>query len=196
MTNKTSSCGLCRRASQALFNRLKRDCILVYVDHTNVARLSGVVARAMRSTEAGRFIPKAVIATLNGEVLATIPFARGPKHVSLIRAALAKVAKRVGPKNQSRDGGQLSLALRWKGNLSPMPLLVATRFFQRSGFKAESQTGGPGLCRYKVQLDYSCERLSSMLRQYLQSRYGVSGGVCKGGSLTFRLTPLPGDASR
>ena len=150
----------------------------------------------MRSTEAGRFIPKAVIATLNGEVLATIPFARGSKHVSLIRAALAKVAKKKGSKSQSSAGGQLFLTLRWKGNLSPMPLLVATRFFQHSGFKAESQTGGPGLCRYKVQLDDSCERLSSMLRQYLQSRYGVSGGVCKAGSLTFRLTPLPGGTSR
>lgn len=188
-TDKSTSCGLCRRASQNLFRELADDCVIIYVDSLRHRKLPRSVIRALRSPLAGRYIPKAAITDLSGKVLAVVPYARDPKHVPLIKAALAKLPKR----GALDGGGGLKLSLRWKGELDPMPLLVAARFLQKSGYKAKSLPGRDGLCRFLVEVD-NCPRMAGMMAEYLRSRYRVSGGTCKDGSLEFELAPLADDS--
>jgi len=69
---------------------------------------------------------------------------------------------------------KLSVVLRWEGELSPMPLVVATGFFGKAGYKAELREGGPDRCVFSVEATESTERLGHLLETYLQSEYTVS----------------------
>lgn len=196
-TDTETSCGLATRASMNLFERLEGKCVLVYVDSLSHPKVPGLVRKAVRSPKAGRYIPKAVVLSTNlSKVLAIIPYARGPAHVRLIDQALDEI-RRGSPMDRDADEpearaqvGEIDLRMRWKGDLKPMPLLVAARFLQRGGYRAEQRPGEMGQCQFIVRTEDSCERFSEMIGQYLQSRYRIESATCKAGKLEIQLAGI------
>lgn len=94
-THEKTSCGLCRAASLNAADRLKSKSVVVYADSdTEWAKIPAVVQEALSSPEAGKYIPKTVIANADfTKVLAVIPYALGDEQNDLLRDAIRGTGK-------------------------------------------------------------------------------------------------------
>lgn len=92
-TDETSSCGLCAAASLGAADKLNSKTIILYASaRADGPRLPYAIQQALRSPEAGGYIPKTVIAdaTLT-HVLAYVPYAVGAAQDRLLKDALRKL---------------------------------------------------------------------------------------------------------
>lgn len=100
-TREKTSCRLNEAASLNAAGTLRRETVVVYADcDTEWNQLPATVQEALRSPEAGRFVPKTVIldAGLNN-VLAIVPYANGGRYDRLLKDAMKKL-----PEAPSKSG--------------------------------------------------------------------------------------------
>jgi hypothetical protein len=93
-TREETTCGLCVRASLSAVDELKSKSVIVYAHTDETAKLPAAVQQALRSPEAGGYIPKVVLVDANmDKVLAVVPYARGDRHVRLLKDAKKTIPK-------------------------------------------------------------------------------------------------------
>jgi hypothetical protein len=66
-------------------------CVLVYVDKSDAAKLPNQVKNALRSPDAGRYIPMVVVSYDLKKVIAIVPYARGDAYKKLLSEAKEKI---------------------------------------------------------------------------------------------------------
>jgi hypothetical protein len=94
-TDEATSCGLCAAASLGAADKLDSKTIILYANaRADGPKLPNAILQALRSPEAGKYIPKTIIAdaTLT-EVLAYVPYAVGAEQDRLLKDALRKLPK-------------------------------------------------------------------------------------------------------
>jgi hypothetical protein len=92
-THEKTTCGLCEASSLNAANELKRKTVVVYADSdTESDKLPDAVQTALRTPEAGRFVPKIVIVDSElTNVLAVVPYARVDEQNQLLQKAQKKL---------------------------------------------------------------------------------------------------------
>jgi len=92
-THEKTTCGLCEASSLNAANELKRKTVVVYADaDTESDQLPDAVQAALRTPEAGRFVPKIVIVDSEmTNVLAVVPYARVDEQNQLLKKAQKKL---------------------------------------------------------------------------------------------------------
>lgn len=88
----------------------------------------------------------------------------------------------------SASKSRFTVVLRWKGELKPMPLLTATKFFQRAGYESKLKKGGAQRCSFQVSIEDDRERFIHLLKTYLESKYAVRLAKNRGAELVFALS--------
>ncbi len=95
LTDKDSTCPLCQNASAETIDAFDRSTVMVYIGAREAggAKLPEAVTKALRSPEAGRYIPKSVIYDPDTDtVVHVLPYGRGPEMAANIRAAKKAVS--------------------------------------------------------------------------------------------------------
>lgn len=92
-THEKTSCGLCEAASLKAAATLSNKTVVVYADaNTEWGKLPPAVQDALRTPEAGPFVPQVVILDLAlTKVLAIVPYATSDRYDQLLQAALKKL---------------------------------------------------------------------------------------------------------
>jgi hypothetical protein len=91
-SDEKSFCIQCGRSSVQAMETLEGSCIVVYVDKSDTAKLPQQVKDALRSPEAGRYIPAVVVMSYDlKKVIAVVPYARGEAYKKLLSEARGKI---------------------------------------------------------------------------------------------------------
>jgi len=91
-SDENTLCIQCTVASQQAIETLAGICVMVYVDKYGAPHLPDTVKSALRSSEAGTYIPKVVVMSYDlKKVIAIVPFARGEAYRKLLAEAKEKV---------------------------------------------------------------------------------------------------------
>jgi len=92
-SDQKTFCTLCIGASRQVMETLADSCIMVYVSTSDAAKLPLQVQNALRSPEAGRYIPVVVVMSYNlKKVIAIVPYAKGEAYKKLLSEAKKKIA--------------------------------------------------------------------------------------------------------
>lgn len=126
-------------------------------------------------------------------------------HLNALSGACRQVAEKIdrhlGGKGNIDDaevhspGGnvsgkqRLTVSFRWKGELKPMPLLIATKFFQQAGYVSKLKKGGKTNCDFTVTIFDDRERFAHLLTTYFEGRYRIKRARSKANRLVFALSP-------
>jgi len=79
-SNEGTDCSLASKASISIMERFRHSAVIVYIGKERWAKVPRIVREAIKSTEAGRFIPKTVIVNSGiTEVVSIIPYKRPGK---------------------------------------------------------------------------------------------------------------------
>jgi hypothetical protein len=91
-SDETTFCTQCMSASLQAMETLAGSCVMVYVDKSAATKLPDQVKNALRSPEAGKYIPTIVIMSYDlRKVIAIVPFARGEAYNKLLSEAKEKI---------------------------------------------------------------------------------------------------------
>jgi len=91
-SDENSFCLQCGSSSLQAMETLESSCIVVYVDKSDAAKLPQQVKNALRSPEAGRYIPTVVVMSYDlKKVIAIVPYARGEAYKKLLYEARGKI---------------------------------------------------------------------------------------------------------
>jgi hypothetical protein len=92
-TDKASQCALTTAASEDIFEALKDQSVIVYVEQGDVDNLPKIAGNALNSEEAGQHIPKTVVVSSDmGKVIDILPDVKQDKRAERIKVTLAKIA--------------------------------------------------------------------------------------------------------
>jgi hypothetical protein len=87
-SDEGTTCPKCRAATLEAFQLLVDQCVVVYIGPGEGAQLPALVTAGLRSPEAGRFIPRAVVVDPQlSRIIAVIPYAGLPKRVEILAEA-------------------------------------------------------------------------------------------------------------
>ena len=76
-SNEHTHCSLASRASISIMQRFKRSAVIVYIYKAEWAKVPRIVREAIKSPEAGKFIPKTIVVDSDiTEVVSIIPYER------------------------------------------------------------------------------------------------------------------------
>ncbi len=76
-SNKDTDCSLATRASINIMQRFKGSAVVVYICKDEWAKIPRIVREAIKSMEAGKYIPKTVVVDQDiAEVISIIPYER------------------------------------------------------------------------------------------------------------------------
>jgi hypothetical protein len=79
-SNEHTTCSLASGASISIMQRFKRNAVIVYICKEVWAKVPRIVREAIKSPEAGKFIPKTVVVDSGiMEVISIIPYERAGK---------------------------------------------------------------------------------------------------------------------
>jgi hypothetical protein len=79
-SNKDTDCPLASRASISIIQRFKDSAVIVYICKEGWAKVPRIVREAIKSPEAGKFIPKTVVVNSGiTDVVSIIPYQRPGK---------------------------------------------------------------------------------------------------------------------
>jgi hypothetical protein len=96
-SNENTSCGLATAASLDVIRGLKQRSVIIYVNSKNGndwKKVPAIVRRALKSSEAGRFIPKTVIVNAEmDKVIFIVPYAGQPERNKLLKEAIEKISE-------------------------------------------------------------------------------------------------------
>ena len=96
-SNENTSCSLATAASLAVIRELKQRSVIIYVSSENDSdrkKIPAIVRQALKSSEAGRFIPKTVIVNAEMDrVIFIVPYAKQPERDRVLKEALKKMAE-------------------------------------------------------------------------------------------------------
>ena len=91
-SDENTFCTQCMSASLQAMETLAGSCVVVYVDKSDAAKLPEQVKNALRSPEAGKYIPTVVVMSYDlKKVIAIVPFARGEAYKKLLSEAKEKI---------------------------------------------------------------------------------------------------------
>jgi len=91
-SDETTLCTLCSDASRQAMESLSDSCVMVYVNKRDAHNLPDIVKSALRSREAGIYIPKVVVMSYDlKKVIAIVPFIRGEAYRKLLAEAKNKI---------------------------------------------------------------------------------------------------------
>jgi len=91
-SDQKTFCPLCIGASRQAMETLADSCVLVYVGKSDAAKLPHQVKNALRSPEAGKYIPVVVVMSYDlRNVIAIVPYARGEAYKKLLSEAKKKI---------------------------------------------------------------------------------------------------------
>jgi hypothetical protein len=90
--DENTFCTQCVSASVQAMEALSGSCVMVYVDKSDAAKLPDQVKNALRSPEAGKYIPTLVIMSHDlKKVIAIVPYSRGEAYKKQLSEAKAKI---------------------------------------------------------------------------------------------------------
>jgi uncharacterized membrane protein len=91
-SDEKSLCIQCGKSSRQAMETLASSCVIVYVDKSDAAKLPKKVAYALRSPQAGKYIPAVVVMSYDlKKVIAIVPYARGEAYGKLFSEAKEKI---------------------------------------------------------------------------------------------------------
>ena len=91
-SDESTFCTQCSGASVQAMETLAGSSLVVYVDKSGATKLPKQVQTALRSPEAGKYIPVVVVMSYDlRKVIAVVPFARGDAHKKLLSEAKEKI---------------------------------------------------------------------------------------------------------
>jgi hypothetical protein len=91
-SDENTFCTQCGSASVQAMETLAGSCVVVYVDKYNAPKLPNQVKSALRSPEAGKYIPAVVIMSYDlKKVLVIVPYTRGEAYKRLLSEAKKKI---------------------------------------------------------------------------------------------------------
>ena len=91
-SDQKTFCTLCIGASRQAMETLAGSCVEVYVGKADAAKLPQQVKDALRSPEAGKYIPVVVVMSYDlKKVIAIVPYARGEAYRKLLSEAKEKI---------------------------------------------------------------------------------------------------------
>jgi hypothetical protein len=91
-SDENTFCTQCRSASVQAMETLAGSCVVVYVDKYDAAKLPKQVKSALRSPEAGKYIPAVVVMSYDlKKVLVIVPYTRGEAYKGLLSKAKKKI---------------------------------------------------------------------------------------------------------
>jgi hypothetical protein len=84
-SDENTFCTQCMSSSLQAMETLAGSCIVVYVDKSDAAKLPNQAKNALRSPEAGKYIPTIIIMSYDlKKVIAIVPYARGEAYKKLL----------------------------------------------------------------------------------------------------------------
>jgi hypothetical protein len=88
-TTESTTCGLCQHASLTAADQFRKQGVVVYARSAeDFQALPALVKTALKSPEAGKFIPKTIVVNPEvSEVLAVVPYARGSEFDDKVKEA-------------------------------------------------------------------------------------------------------------
>ncbi len=90
--DENTFCTQCISASLQAMETLSGSCVVVYVNKSDATKLPRQVKNALRSPEAGKYIPAIVVMSYDlKKVIAIVPFARGDAYKKLLSEAKEKI---------------------------------------------------------------------------------------------------------
>ena len=91
-SDENTFCTQCMSASLQAMETLAGSCVVVYVDKSDATKLPKEVKNALRSPEAGKYIPTIVVMSYDlKKVIAIVPYARGEAYKKLLSEAKEKI---------------------------------------------------------------------------------------------------------
>jgi hypothetical protein len=91
-SDENTFCTQCMSASLQAMETLSGTCVVVYVNKSDATKLPNHVKNALRSPEAGKYIPAIVVMSYDlKKVIAIVPFARGEAYKRLLSQAKEKI---------------------------------------------------------------------------------------------------------
>jgi hypothetical protein len=91
-SDKTTFCTQCASASLQAIDTMIDSCVVVYINKADAAKLPEEVKNALRSPEAGKYIPTIVVMSYDlKKVIAIVPYARGEAYKKLLSEAKEKI---------------------------------------------------------------------------------------------------------
>ena len=91
-SDENTFCTQCMSASLQAMETLAGSCVVVYVDKSDATKLPKQVKNALRSPEAGKYIPTIVVMSYDlKKVIAIVPYARGEAYKKLLSEAKEKI---------------------------------------------------------------------------------------------------------
>jgi hypothetical protein len=96
LSDQNTTCGLASRATEATFQELNEDCIIVYIHmpNTNWEDLPEIVAKGLNTKGSGKYIPKTVLVNAEmNHIIDVVPYRRSDQeHRKLLKDAVKKAA--------------------------------------------------------------------------------------------------------
>ena len=91
-SDKTTFCTQCASASLQAMDTMIDSCVVVYINKSDATNLPEEVKNALRSPEAGKYIPTVVVMSYDlKKVIAIVPYARGEAYKKLLSEAKEKI---------------------------------------------------------------------------------------------------------
>jgi hypothetical protein len=91
-SDENTFCTQCGSASLQAMETLAGSCVLVYVDKSDATQLPNRVKEALRSPDAGKYIPAVVVMSYDlKKVVAIVPYAKGEAYKKLLSGAKEKI---------------------------------------------------------------------------------------------------------
>jgi thiamine pyrophosphate-dependent acetolactate synthase large subunit-like protein len=91
-SDEKSFCIQCGESSRQAMETLAGSCVIVYVDKSDAAKLPKEVAYALRSSQAGKYIPVVVVMSYDlKNAIAIVPYARGEAYGKLLSEAKERI---------------------------------------------------------------------------------------------------------
>jgi len=91
-SDENTFCTQCMSASLQAMETLSGSCVVVYVTKSDATKLPEQVKNALRSPEAGKYIPTIVVMSYDlKKVIAVVPYARGEAYKKLLSGAKEKI---------------------------------------------------------------------------------------------------------
>jgi hypothetical protein len=91
-SDKTTFCTQCASASLQAMDTMIGSCVVVYINKADATKLPEEVKNALRSPEAGKYIPTVVVMSYDlKKVIAIVPYARGEAYKNLLSEAKEKI---------------------------------------------------------------------------------------------------------
>jgi len=198
-SKESTNCGLARAATLDAFRELQHRCVIVYVDRASLGRVPTVARKALRSEQAGRYIPSVAVLDWDlKEIICVVPYARRPRRGELLHQAndlILKHARRrpqqqltelpfltgmpsptpQQPKPLPKEQAQArpELIVHWKGKLRPAPRAKLSEFFLANDIPFEILGCKPFECRFRVTADQPAEAFQTNLQIFLNINYQV-----------------------